>query len=172
MRRKIVKHGSTSLTVTLPFEWVQKYGLKKGDELELEVIGSKVCFSTGKDIHSNKKEVDTTEWGLFTKNNLTHLYQLGYDEIEVRFDDEKTLQEIIARVPECIGFEIIDQKPNSIYIKSIAHTLEEDFDILLRKSFLITNEMAKSVLEEIKSNDFEKLKEIRHLEFLNNKFTM
>ena len=172
MKRKIVQHGCSSLTVTLPSDWVKKFGLKKGDEVDIDVAGSRLMISTRHEIESPKKVVNTTEFGLFTKNNLTHLYMLGYDEIEVVYQDEKSLSEIKNRIPECIGYEIIDQKTNKIFIKSIAHTLEEDFDILLRKSWLITNQMADEVYEAVKNQEFFKLKEIRHLEFMNNKFTM
>lgn len=171
MKRKIVQHGCSSLTVTLPVIWTKKFGIKKGDEVDVEAEDSSLIIKTQQEIPANKKIVDTEEGGIFTKNNLSHLYQLGYDEIEVRFDDEKTLQEIKDRVPECIGYEIIDQKENKVYIKSIATALETEFDVLLRKSFLITNEMAKAVLEAIKKQEFQKLREIRHQEFLNNKFT-
>jgi len=172
MKRSIVQHGASSLTVTLPASWVKKYGLKKGDEVEVNEKGTSVLVSTGQETDTEKKTVDTTESGIFTKNNLTHLYLLGYDEIEINFHDEKTLKEIKDRVPECIGFEIIDQKPNKVYIKSIATALEAEFDVMLRKSFLVTIEMAKGILEALRKDDIEKLKEMRHLESINNRFTI
>ncbi len=171
MKRRIVQHGSSSLTITLPVRWVEKYKLRKGDDLNVEESGPSLTITTQQDIASPKKEVSVTEDGIFTKNNLTHLYQLGYDELEIRFDDDGTLEEIKSRIPNCVGYDIIDQKPNKIYIKSIATTLDTEFDILLRKSFLITNEMAKSVLECLEKQDYKKLKEIRSMESLNNKFT-
>jgi phosphate uptake regulator len=171
MKRKIVQHGSSSLTITLPVKWVQKYSLKKGDELEVQEAGPILSISTEAEITSPKKMVSTTESGIFTKNNLSHLYQLGYDEIEIRFDDAKTLDEIKQRMPDCIGFEIIDQKPNRVYIKSIATTLETEFDTLLRKAFMITNEMAKAIVDAFEKANYGKLKEIRSMESLNNKFT-
>ena len=171
MKRKIVRHGSSSLTITLPIKWVEKFNLKKGDELNIEEAGPMLMLTTEQEIASPKKEVSITESGIFTKNNLSHLYQLGYDEIEVRFDESSVLEEIKKRLPNCIGFEIIDQKDNMVYIKSIATTIESEFDTLLRKSFQITNEMARCILDILKKNHYEKLKEIRNMEALNNKFT-
>jgi len=171
MKRKIVQHGSSSLTITLPVKWAQKYKLKKGDEINVEESGPSLMITTEHEIAVPKKQVSTTESGIFTKNNLSHLYQLGYDEIEIRFDDNKTLQEIKKRLPDLIGFEIIDQKENKVYIKSIATTIETEFDTLLRKSFMITNEMAKSVLNVLEKGQYEKLNEIRNMESLNNRFT-
>ncbi len=171
MKRKIVQHGSSSLTVTLPIKWTEKYNLKKGDEVNVEEAGPLLKISTEQEIASPKKEIDATTSGIFTKNNLSHLYQLGYDEITVRFNNGKTLESIRQRIPDCIGFEIIDQKPNRVLIKSIATTIDTEFDTLLRKSFQVTNEMAKEILEAIKQQHFAKLKEIRNMETLNNRFT-
>ena len=172
MKRSIVKHGASSLTITLPSSWVKKFGLRKGDDLYVEEKGPSVVVSTKSEAETKKKVVDTTDFGIFTKNNLTHLYLLGYDEVEISFDDEKTLKEIKERVPECIGYEIIDQKPNRIYIKSIATAIESEFDVLLRKSFLITIEMANGILEALKNGDYPRLKELRHLESINNRFSI
>ncbi len=171
MKRKIVQHGSSSLTLTLPSKWAKKFGLKKGDELGVEESGPSLIISTEQQTSSPRKEVSVTEYGIFTKNNLSHLYQLGYDEVDIQFNDSRTLEEIKDRIPRCMGFEIIDQKSNSVHIKSIAMTLESEFDILLRKAFLITNEMASEMIAAIEENDFTKLKEIRSMEGLNNKFT-
>jgi phosphate uptake regulator len=171
MKRKIVQHGSSSLTVTLPIKWAEKFNLKKGDELNIEESGPILMVSTEQEIASPKKEFSAVESGIFTKNNLSHLYQLGYDEIEIRFEDPKTLDDIKERISDCIGFAIIDQKPNKVYIKSIATTIESEFDTLLRKAFQITNEMAKNLLEVLRKGDYSKLKEIRNMESLNNRFT-
>ena len=171
MKRKIVQHGSSSLTITLPIKWVEKFGIKKGDELDVEEAGPVLMLSTEQEIASPKKEFSATESGIFTKNNLSHLYQLGYDEIEIRFEDPKTIEELKERLPDCIGYAIIDQKGNKVYIKSIATTIESEFDTLLRKSFMITNEMAKEVLQALEKGEYGKLKEIRNMESLNNRFT-
>lgn len=171
MKRKIVQHGSSSLTITLPIKWIKKFNLKKGDLLDLEESGPSIRVSTQQGVASPKKSMEIEEAGIFTKNNLSHLYQLGYDEIEIRFENKETLDQINQRLPSCMGFEIIDQKENMVLIKSIATTIETEFDTLLRKSFLITNEMAKNILHALEKQQYNKLQEIRNMESLNNKFT-
>ncbi len=171
MKRKIVQHGSCSLTVTLPIKWATKFNLQKGDLLNVEESGPSLIVSTQQETAAPKKVLSVPETGIFTKNNLSHLYQLGYDEIEIRFDNNQTIEQINQRLPSCIGFEIIDQKQNKVLIKSIATTIESEFDTLLRKSFLITNEMAKSILEILEKGEYHRLNELRNMESLNNKFT-
>ncbi len=171
MKRRIVQHGSSSLTITLPIKWVGRYNLKKGDELNVEENGSSLAITTKAEINNTKKEIFVKDEGIFTKNDLSHLYQLGYDDIEITFSDKRTFEDIKSRVPECIGFEIIDQKANKVKIKSIVTTIETEFDTLLRKSFQVTNEMAKELLDALKKEDYQLLTNIRSMEGLNNRFT-
>lgn len=171
MRRKIVQHGSSSLTITLPVKWAEKFNIKKGDELEVEESGPTLLIHTQQSAGNLKKEVSTSDSGIFTKNNLSHLYQLGYDEIIIHYQDTQTLEEIKKRLPECIGYEIIDQRDGCVIIKSIATALDTEFDTLLRKSFLVIQEMGRGIFEAVEKKNPEKLREIRSLEALNNRFT-
>lgn len=168
MKRKIVQHGSSSLTITLPVKWTEKFHLKKGDEIEVDENGSSLIVTTKAESSETKKVIKADE--IFTKNDLSHLYQLGYDELEIELG-KGTLEEIKERLPNCMGFEIVDQKNNKIFIKSIASTLESEFDNLLRKSFLVTDEMGKEIIETLEKKKFDRLKETKNLEALNNKYT-
>src|SRR3989344_5739355 len=107
MKRKIVRHGSSSLTVTLPSKWIEKYSINKGDEVNVEESGSNVIISTQKETASGKKTINSKD-GKFTKNNLSHLYQLGYDEIEIELTDKKTLKEI-NKILENQNFKKLDE---------------------------------------------------------------
>ena len=171
MKRKIVQHGSSSLTITLPVKWAAKFSLKKGEELDVEESGTALVISTEKETSAHKKLVSTAASGIFTKNNLSHLYQLGYDEIEIRYDNPQILDDIKQRLPNCVGFEIIDQKQGKVLIKNIATTIESEFDTLLRKAFQVTNEMAKDILNVFEKQHYKELPVIRNMESLNNKFT-
>lgn len=171
MKRKIVQHGSSSLTITLPKNWVDKFALKKGSELNVEELGTSIIISTDNNHAIEKRTLFADTDGFYDKNDLSHLYQLGYDEVEIHFSGTEMLQDIKSRAENCIGFEIIDMKPDRVYIKSIATTLDSEFDTLLRKSFQIINEMGKELLSAIESKDFSKLEEIRKMETLNNRFT-
>jgi phosphate uptake regulator len=171
MRRKIVRQGKATMTISLPAEWIHKYSLKDGDELELEEIGNRIEITTGKVTGDRKAEIDSRKFGKFTKRDLSHLYILGYDEITIFFDNEEVLQEIKERLPDCIGYEIIDQTENKIVVKSISSALDEEFDVILRKVFLILKEMSEKIYESMKNKEFSRLKQIRDMETINNKFT-
>ncbi len=170
MKRKVVQHGSSSLTITLPNKWAERYHIEKGDELDVEENGASLSIITQKESSPRKKIIAAQE-GIFTKNSLSHLYQLGYDEIEIELSSPQTLKDIKERLPNCMGFEIVDQKKDKIYIKSIAATIEGEFDNLLRKAFMITEGMIQELIEALENHNLAKLPEIRNLESLNNKFT-
>ena len=38
MKRKIVKQGSATMTISLPATWIKKFNLKVGDELEIDEV--------------------------------------------------------------------------------------------------------------------------------------
>ena len=171
MKRRIVQHGSQSLTITLPYDWVRRYGLSKGDELDVEDQGSTLVIRTESEQTGQSKEINCRKGRFFTKNNLSHLYQLGYDEIRITDADPKVLQGVVDRIPDCIGFEILDRGRGTLHVKSIASTIEEEFETLLRKAFRLTNEMAEGIRDILSRKAFEELADLRELERLNNRFT-
>ena len=42
MKRKVVQHGPSSLIVSLPNEWIKKNKIKKGDNLDVNIIGKSI----------------------------------------------------------------------------------------------------------------------------------
>jgi phosphate uptake regulator len=171
MKRKIVKQGAATMTISLPADWIKKFNLKVGDELDINEVGNKIEISTEKAMGESKIELDAEKFGFFTKNELGHLYFLGYDEITIVFKNKDILNQIKDRLPDLIGYEIIDQTEKKIIIKSISSGLEGEFDNILRKVFLILKQMADNVYDALKNKEFARLKQIREMEGLNNRFT-
>lgn len=171
MQRKIVKQGAATMTISLPAKWIKRFNLKEGDELDIAEVGNQLTIATDKAAGENKIELDSRKLGFITKNELGHLYMLGYDEVIIHFDDQEILNHIRDRIPDCIGYEIIDQTEKMIRIKSISLGLEEEFDNILRKVFLQLKEMGNDVYDALSKKEFSRLKQIREMEPLNNKFT-
>ena len=42
MKRKVIKQGNGTLTITLPKGWTEEIGLEGGDEVEIEADGLKL----------------------------------------------------------------------------------------------------------------------------------
>src|SRR3989344_2637934 len=109
MKRKIVKQGTATMTVSLPAAWIRRFNLREGNEIDIGEDGANIIISAEKVAEPKRIEIKAKDYGGFTKQDLSHLYILGYKEIVVMFDDSSVLQAIKERIPDCIGFEIFDQ---------------------------------------------------------------
>lgn len=188
LKRKVIKQGHNTLTVTLPSKWAEKLNIKPGDEVDL--------IEQGKDLKiSSEKKDDGTDVAVVDISGLiipsvwrfvSSAYRAGYDEIKIIFenkgfsreiytaftydtiqllngDDAKQLspiEAIQALVNRFIGFEIIEQKPNYCVIKDLGHTTSKEFDNTLKRIFLLLQTMSEAVLETAKEGKREGLKGI------------
>ena len=171
MKRKVIQIANSTQLISLPRKWSLKYGVKKGDELEVRENGTSLNISTEKVPHVEEIIVDVS--GLTPRladRFLARAYQKGYDKITIKYDKPELMIAIQNKVPELLGFEIMDQHKDSCVIQSISSKLEVDFDSLLRKAFLITLDMADSCLEALKNNDIKTLENLQYKDFDVNKF--
>ncbi len=171
MKRKIVKQGKATMTISLPAPWIKTHNLKEGDELNIEEQGNNINLSTEKSKGTKSIELSDTDMGSFRKGDLSHLYIVGYDEIILHYKNSETVKNIQERIPDCIGYEIIDQTEKIITIRTISSELEQEFDNILNKVFLQLKQMSQDICAALKNKEFDRLKKIRELEKLNNKFT-
>ncbi|GAI31670.1 unnamed protein product, partial [marine sediment metagenome] len=92
MKRKIIKQGHNTLTVTLPSEWVKKLNLKGGDEIDVyEKESSLILNGYGK----AKEKSAVINIDKFTVPLLWRFFQGAYragcDEIKIVFDKNTKL---------------------------------------------------------------------------------
>ncbi|MFH1631117.1 MAG: AbrB/MazE/SpoVT family DNA-binding domain-containing protein [Candidatus Aenigmatarchaeota archaeon] len=85
MRRKIIKQGYDTLTITLPSKWTKKFHLKPGDEVELVEHDRMLQISTEKGPSLSGITIDIS--GLSASVIWRHIlsaYRAGYDEIIIK----------------------------------------------------------------------------------------
>lgn len=171
MKRKVIQiAGSTSL-ISLPKPWIIKMGIKKGDELDLEEQGNKMVVSTEKSNAPKTLTISPDKFGKFHKNYLSAAYHIGFEDIEIIYDDATTLKKVQERLVNCIGYEIVNQGDNFCNIKSISQVSLTEFNQILRKVFLLIMTMGDNIVEVIKEKKYSKLDEVKILEVTNNKLT-
>ena len=174
IKRKVVLHGPSTLTISLPTKWIKKHGVKKGDELEVEEFDKILKVSTDREyspVRSIKVDLNNLSEDAI-KSILAVLHKSGYDEIEVDFKDANTLKIIQERISSMlIGYEIIEQGNKRCIIKSISSNEEQEFNNVLRRTFLVSLSLANNSLDVIKSGKFDKLDEVLILEQTNNRLT-
>jgi len=158
MTRKLIQINPTTVAITLPKKWVVARGLEAGNEVGVDDLGQSLVVSAkGK----RKLETDfsvTKDNFDYIEVNLTHLYRIGYDTINVSFTDKRCMKEINRIVTELLlGYEITKKEHNKCRIESITEPTEEKFEILLKRIFYIVKEMMVLSLEDIDKNKFENL---------------
>ncbi len=172
MRRKVIKQGNGTLTITLPKQWTKEVGLGGNDEVEIDVEGNSLRVASLGDSHLDIKEIDITgnEWS--AARLAAALYKQGADEVVVKFSDRLAAKKLQNEVKDhLMTFEIIDQGKNSCTLKSLATENYDDFDKMLIKSFQVGLSLANNSLEHIKDGHFDELIELIALEKANNRFT-
>ncbi len=171
MKRSIVQQGPTTMMISLPIKWVRKYGLSKGDELDIDELGRKLIVSTEKKVKGAKTEIKIdSENELYIWRSLQPLYILGYDEIKIYFSSSKTLDTIQKLISSLIGFEVTDQEKDHCIIKAVSSELDEQFSNILRRAFLNLLRMSEITLAFLEKR--EDLSLILNLELTNNRHTM
>ncbi len=146
-RRKLVKQGSSTLTVSMPADWLRLNGLQAGDEVVLEETEQGIVIIP----EASHERVSTTEIDVsgYSDTLLHHalhaLHKRGFDEIRMTCKDaqlpliRKTITESL------IGYEIVEQQASVAIIRSVMRTDPEELRILTRRAFLVTLSLAEGL---------------------------
>jgi phosphate uptake regulator len=158
MKRKIVKQGAATFMISLPSKWCKQFGLKKGDEIDVEIMNNNLLVSPNE--IRFKAETEITLTGM-TESSIrvliTNTYRLGYDKIRVNFGSEaqfKILHDVIKT--KLLGFDIIKKEKNFCIIENITEPSSEQFENLLQKIFyngIELFEITKQRLQGIKPSE-------------------
>ncbi len=161
------------MMVSLPSKWVKEQGVKKGDEIFLEIEGQRVIVGTQGSRGFLVKEIDISGLGeRMGKRLIGALYKAGYDEIWLKFSDPSYFR-FIQRVVDqtCLGHEIVENSINHCVIRRVAESMEEQFPTLLRQKFsLLLSNIAEGVIAT-RALDYETLNNIALRDQSVNKFS-
>lgn len=171
IKRKIIKHGPSSYIVSLPLKWVKKFNISKGDEVSVEEKGNEIVISSSyKDAHE-VAEFNLKDTKEITPGVIHALYDRGIEEIKINYNDPEEFAIILKTLErQEIGYEIVETTTSSCIIRTITR-LTKEFDLVLRRTFLVTISLAEEGIKSIKEKNFSSLSIITSLEKSNNKFT-
>jgi len=196
MKRKIIKQGHNTLTITLPSEWARKFNLQAGKEIDMIERENGLFISTEKNGESKRIEFDISDMDIPTIwKYFMAVYREGYDEIKVKFNkrsldnpykfltqhrldarfkkerEKRTtlgaLQEFVNRF---IGFEIVEHGEGYILVREMGELTSKEFDNSLRKIFFILQEMSELTLEAIQTSNPNLLMHIHDVDVNLDKF--
>ena len=172
MKRKIVLHGPSTLTISLPASWVKKFNIKKGDELNVEEHDKELRINTEKEFSLEKRNVEVGDLERVGRDYITSLYIQGCDEIFLKYNNSKfgeVIQYLISK--EILGFEIIKQGNNTCLIKDLTGHNIDEFNNSLRRMWLLILDLSNESLDSIRKNDIDRIKNVKIMDSSVNKFS-
>ncbi len=172
MKRKIIEHG-TSNALIIPKKWFDKYGLKRGEELEVEESGPKLIVSAEK-IKAVKDviRIQQEPFVPYLHRVIGKIFQAGYDNIEIEISDKKDIDIAVPRaLQEVMGLELIEKTDKKVVFDVMIQESTESFEKYEHKTFQTAIEYAKWVLECLVKKNYEGLFDTT-LETLNDKFSL
>ena len=159
MKRKLVRQGGSAMTITLPSDWVKRFKLDGGDEIDLEEQQGKLIISTEAGKKENSIELSVSGLGPMVKRVLGALYKTGYDEFSIRFETPEEFeiaQQVIRE--QFVGFELVDHQKKRFVARKISTIDTKEFDTLLRRMFIIIKVLGEELVEAVKEKDTAQLK--------------
>ncbi len=161
MKRRIIKQGNNSYTLTLPIKWIRANNLTGNEEISVDEEENTLKIATEK-----KQDKKTITLDLLENNSrsirfmIQQVYRQGYDQIIIKYFSEEIYQTLIEVVDNYfVGLEIVEKKNNSCNLSVIVETNEDKFKMFLRKMFLLIKDSLNSLgTKEIKSIHYNYLK--------------
>jgi len=182
MERKLIKHGQSSLTLTLPNRWLVDRGLKKGESLNVDIQGNNLIIGSEKGLSLEKAKVDVSS---LDRTSLVliiqSLYRYGYKTIEVTSKDtevvhfrknkSRSLSSVVNEaVNRLIGAEITQSSLHNYTIQYIPEESDRNFKILLRRVFRLVLEMMETLYRGLERNDRATLESLEFQQINTIKF--
>ncbi|MCW3997683.1 MAG: phosphate uptake regulator PhoU [Candidatus Bathyarchaeota archaeon] len=157
--RKIQKVGTSTLSISLPSNWVKENNLKRGDHLYLESDedGSlKIFLNKSIELQQQIPEYvynsDLFEEPRMLQSIIVGSYILGRDLFSItsskRFRSEY-VNEIRGVVPKLIGLGIVEETSKSITIQCSVDPRKFQLDMLLRRLSVISLTVVKEATQAL-----------------------
>lgn len=172
MKRKVIQIAESTQLISIPRKWSQKYGIKKGDELNIEEDENTLKISTERDILLSNIEVDLRGKGKLIHRAISSLYRCGYNEIKIYFNDSSEFELIQSTIhEEMVGFEIVEEGKNYILTKQVSTIDHSLFDSMLRRTFIFITSSSEGLIDALKKDKPNLLRNIIIRDKTINKLT-
>jgi phosphate uptake regulator len=166
--RRVQKTGSSTMTVSLPKDWIDGNGIKPGDPVEVKVLPDGTIMIDPR-IRSEKEvmlkviEIGDDEPKEHLTRKLIGAYLAGFDVIEVRskgrldIELKRAVKEISRMV---IGPEVIEETSNTIVLHDLSDPVELPQEKCVRRMHLIVNSMHRDAILALQTSDENLAKDV------------
>jgi len=166
--RKVQKTGASTMTVSLPKDWILSNSIKPGDPVIVRVLPDGIITIDPK-MRTEREEsrkvimADDDEAREHLTRKLIGAYLAGYNIIEVRSKARLDL-ELKHAVKEMsrmvIGPEVIEETSNTITLHDLSDPVELPQEKCVRRMHLIVSSMHKDAILALKAGDEELAKDV------------
>jgi len=166
--RKVQKTGLSTITVSLPKDWVTSNKLKAGDQVNLEVMTDGSLTIDPKERKRREPirkavPVDKGEPSEHLTRKLIGAYLAGYNIIEVRSKermdlDTKHAVKDFARL--VIGPEVIEETSNTVILHDLSDPVELPQRKCVRRMHLIVDSMHRDAISAFGEGDLDLAKDV------------
>ncbi|MBD3318663.1 hypothetical protein GF342_02020 [Candidatus Woesearchaeota archaeon] len=169
MKRKLIKQGAATIMISLPSKWIKDRGLQKGQEVSIRESAGDLVISA--DVQGIKRtEITIPTAKDYLNRFIDTPYIQGYDEVLVHFQDPAVIDKITRRTDFLLGFEVVSQTSNSCLVKNVAQGMEDQFDVILRRLFLMVTNEAHETLDALQHKKYHQLLNIAQLDLMCHKY--
>jgi len=154
MKRKLVKQGGNSYTITLPKEWIDYNNLTNKSEIDVQQEDNNLIISTL--IKQKSKPINyhiNSDQESLTRLILWNIYMKGYDRIDLSFENKKQKKDILNIVEnQLLGMVITKEEKLKLEIENITEPDGAKEEVLLRRIFFIIENSLECLNEDLKNN--------------------
>lgn len=161
--RKLQKVGYSTLSVSLPSNWVKENGMKRGDTVFLmpEKDGSLKLFPSKLVKPKEKAEEyicnsDLCDDPKMLERIIAGSYILGRDIFSIISSERirsEHIEEIRGIMPKLIGLGIVEETPDHITLQCSVDPRKFQLDMLLRRLSIISSTIVKEAVQALVESD-------------------
>ena len=162
--RKVQRLGSTSLFITLPKKWVNRWGIKPGDKVFLELLGDgslRLLSERSRQSQGKKSiRIDLSSLKLDVSYVIKALYDLGYDEIVFEFKKDaqsKVISQIRTEIEKYLGLELIEYSETTARVDCVIDDNKFSTDSLVKRLLTIISRKIDEILYYMNPNEQKEL---------------
>lgn len=171
MQRKVNLIGPSTLMVSLPSGWVKKYGIKKGDVIQVEERGNKLVIAPVTAYQPQPKKASmllSSATTSLARYYLIAAYRSGADEIHIECKQEtiadperkkvyKIHDFLNLALENMVGMEMMKNTPTEVIMKEIAAIKQEELENIIRRVFFTLTITFDDLVQHTKMADTEAL---------------
>ncbi|MBU0980661.1 MAG: AbrB/MazE/SpoVT family DNA-binding domain-containing protein [Nanoarchaeota archaeon] len=162
--RKIIKFGTNSFVVSLPRSFIDKFGLRKGDEVYVKEMEDSINYSPSNfsalqkpreiTIHMKNKSLEIIE------TEIIWAYLVNFDTITVKCEnkfDRKKRSRIKEVLQNLAGMEIMEETVCKITARDLININQISIDKTIRRIDIIVRGMIQDSMRCLREDHYESI---------------